>query len=118
VKASLRARVLRDWCPYTSDDDTTAGVPTGKLVPKVMKGFGLEQRLQESRVFSLWSNIVGVDIARHAQPVGVKKGRLEIMVDHPIWLQELSRYSKPMLLQKIQAVVGKQAVRDLIFRIG
>jgi predicted nucleic acid-binding Zn ribbon protein len=118
VRPSLRAQVLREWCPYTGEPPAPDIVPTGKLVPKVLKGFGLEQRLQESRVFSLWANIVGADIAKHAQPVSMKKGRLEVIVDHPIWLNELSRYHKPMMLQKIQAVVGKQAVRDLVFRIG
>jgi predicted nucleic acid-binding Zn ribbon protein len=83
-----------------------------------MRSFGLDQRLHESRVFSQWTSIVGVEIAKHAQPVSIKKGKLEIAVDHPIWLNELSRYHKPLMLQKIQTAIGKTAVRDLVFRIG
>jgi predicted nucleic acid-binding Zn ribbon protein len=69
-------------------------------------------------VFFLWSEIVGAEIARHAQPVSLRSGTLIIAVDHPVWLQELSRFHKTLLLQKIQAAVGKQAVGNIVFRIG
>jgi predicted nucleic acid-binding Zn ribbon protein len=89
-----------------------------KLVPMVMKGLGLEQRLQQSQVFFLWPQIVGADIARHAQPVSLRNKLLIIAVDHPGWLQELSRYHKPLLLQKVRERIGQTAVRDIVFRIG
>ena len=117
----MRARVLHEWQPYANHQaaaDRPAADPLGALIPHVMKGLGLEQRLQESQVFSQWLRLVGRDIAQHARPVSLKKGLLVVFVDHPIWLQELARYHKPLLLQKIHAVVGKHAVRDLVFRIG
>lgn len=89
-----------------------------KLIPGVMKGLGLEQRLQQSQVFFLWPNLVGADIAQHAQPVSLRNGMLIVAVDHPIWLQELSRYHKSFIVQKVQAMVGKKAVRNIVFRIG
>jgi predicted nucleic acid-binding Zn ribbon protein len=89
-----------------------------KLVPSVMKGLGLEQRLQQSQVFVLWPEIVGADIAKHAQPVSLRNGLLVVAVDHPVWLQELSRYHKSLLLQNIKERVGKTTVRDIVFRIG
>jgi predicted nucleic acid-binding Zn ribbon protein len=121
VTSALRARVLREWQPY-GDHAAAANRPAAaaldQLIPQVMKGLGLEKRLQESQVFFQWPGIVGTDIARHAQPVALKKGLLFIAVDHPIWLQELSRHHKSTLLQKIQKTIGQQAVRDLVFRIG
>ena len=89
-----------------------------KLVPSVMKSLGLEQRLQQSQVFFLWREIVGSDIARHAQPSRLRNGVLMVSVDHPIWLQELSRYHKSLLLQKIKERIGQNAVRNIVFRIG
>ncbi len=112
---------MRDWHPYGVDPKTSAKQPASgmdKLIPHVMKRLGLEQRLQQSQVFFLWPNIVGADVARHAQPVALRKGMLIVAVDHPVWLQELSRYHKPLLLQKVQKSIGKQAVRDIVFRIG
>ena len=118
---ALRAQVLREWRPFSGDAAASGprpADPTNKLVPLVMKQLGLEQRLQQSQVFYLWANIVGSDIARHAQPVSLRNGLLVVAVDHPVWLQELSRYHKPLILQKVQERIGKKAVRDIHFRIG
>jgi len=118
---ALRAQVLREWQPFRGDPDASGSKSvssTSKLVPLVMKQLGLEQRLQQSQVFYLWASIVGSDIARHAQPVSLRNGLLVVAVDHPVWLQELSRYHKPLILQKVQERVGKKAVRDICFRIG
>ena len=95
-----------------------AANPANKLVPLVMKHLGLEKRLQQSQVFYLWPDIVGSDVARHAQPVSLRNGLLVVAVDHPVWLQELSRYYKPLILQKVRERVGQKAVRDIAFRIG
>jgi len=115
---ALRARVLHEWQPFGINPNIPTGSPASQLVPQVMKKLGLEQRLQQSQVFFLWSEIVGSDIARHAQPVSLRNGLLVVTVDHPVWLQELSRYHKPLMLQKVQERVGKKAVRDICFRIG
>jgi len=41
-----------------------------------------------------------------------------VTVDHPVWLQELSRFHKALMLQKVQERIGRKAVRDICFRIG
>ena len=118
---ALRAQVLREWQPFRDGQDGFGSKPTNstdKLVPAVMKQMGLEQRLQQSQVFHLWADIVGSDIACHAQPVSLRNGLLVVAVDHPVWLQELARYDKPVILQKVQERVGKKVVRDICFRIG
>ena len=118
---ALHNRVLREWHqlptrePFTPGKSATA---MDALVPSVMKGLGLEKRLQESQVFYLWQQIVGADVAHHAQPVSLRNGILVVAVDHPIWLQELQRFHKTLLLQKVQERVGKKAIRDIFFRIG
>ena len=118
---ALRAQVLREWRPFLGGGNGSVPSPansTSKLVPAVMKQLGLEQRLQQSQVFYLWADIVGSDIARHAQPVSLSKGVLVISVDHSTWLDQLVRYYKPMIIQKVQERVGKKAVCKLHFRIG
>ena len=115
---ALRAQVLHEWQPFGVRPDIPTGSPASQLVPQVMKKLGLEQRLRESQVFFLWPEIVGAEVARHAQPVSLRHGLLDVTVDHPVWLQELSRYYKPLMLQKVQERVGKKTVRDIRFRIG
>ena len=112
---------MREWRPFASPEAEVRAKPATPLsavVPDVMKRLGLEQRLQQSQVFFLWPQLVGNDIARHAQPVALRAGILIVAVDHPVWLQELSRYHKPLIMQKVQQIVGNKAVRDITFRIG
>ena len=118
---ALRAQVLREWRPSVGDSEAhgqKSASSANQIVPLVMKQLGLEERLQQSQVFYLWPTIVGSDIARHAQPVSLRNGLLVVGCDHPIWLQEITRYSKPLILQKVQQRLGKKVVRDISFRIG
>lgn len=88
-----------------------------KLVPGVMKRLGLAERVHQAQVFHQWSQIVGQDIARHAQPVALKNGILTVHVDHPTWHHALLPM-KPLVLQRVQNLIGKTAVRNIVFRIG
>lgn len=115
---ALRTQVLREWQPFGTAVVGRPAASMDALVPGVLKGLGLEQRLQQSQVFFHWPEIVGKDIAAHAQPISLKNRLLIVGVDHPGWLQELSRYHKPLLLQKVRERIGKTAVRDIVFRIG
>ena len=121
MRTSVRAQVLREWHPLLGEEAGKAkrpATPTHQLVPQVMRGLGLEKRLQQSQVLLLWPSIVGAEIAGHAQPVSLRNSVLVVAVDHPIWLQELSRFHKRAILDKVQQRVGKSAVRDIALRIG
>jgi len=103
---ALRARVLHEWRPLLRGCDARTQKPASsanQLVPLVMKQLGLEERLQQSQVFYLWPSIVGSDIARHAQPVSLRNGLLVVGCDHPMWLQEITRYSKPLIFKKCRS---------------
>jgi predicted nucleic acid-binding Zn ribbon protein len=109
---------LREWHPFATSDITHPALPMEKLVPAVVDRLGLGERLRQSQVCFDWPEIVGKDIAKHAQPIGLRNQLLIVAVDHPGWLQELSRYHKPLLLQKVRDRIGKAAVKDIVFRIG
>jgi hypothetical protein len=77
---------------------------------------GVEARLREHEVFRVWDSVVGATIARHAEPQGVKRGRLLIHVTDPVWLHQLSMM-RHRLLDALRERLGP-AVRELVFRIG
>ena len=115
---ALRARVLHEWQPLAKWEKPAPTTPAlHQLVPGVMKHLGLEKRLHQSQVFHQWAEIVGSDIARHAQPVSLQNGILRVSIDHPVWHHALLP-NKPILLQKIRERIGRTAVREIIFRIA
>jgi predicted nucleic acid-binding Zn ribbon protein len=118
VKTKTRQKVLREWNPFSEKSAVSSEKSMAMAVPNALSRLGLEHRWRETELRNAWPSIVGAEIARHAQPQSLKNRRLNVSVDHPLWLQELSRYHKPMILQKIAARFGPHIVRDIVFRIG
>jgi predicted nucleic acid-binding Zn ribbon protein len=117
----LRAKALRDWQPYAGHDPLTRDRAIHHAQPVVqglLKKLGLQERVRQSAISANWPEIVGAAVAKHAQPVSFRNGTLVVTVDHPVWLQELERYHKALLLQKLRQHLGADTVRNLIFRIG
>jgi predicted nucleic acid-binding Zn ribbon protein len=121
VNHRLRALVMRDFQPFAGHDSRAIdrGVKRAQpVVESLIKKLGLQERVRQSTLSSNWPQIVGDGVAKHAQPVSLRNGTLIVAVDHPVWLQELERYHKALLLQKLQQHLGAQTIRKLIFRIG
>ena len=68
-------------------------------------------------VFSRWEEIVGEDIAAHAQPVSLRGGVLTLAVDHPAWATQL-RYMTSDLLGRITAGTGSSEVTSIHLRVA
>lgn len=88
------------------------------ILPQVLSKIGLAQKLKETQFVRDWSNIVGETVAKHCQPISFSKGCLTVNVDSSPWLNELQRYSKGIILQKLQERFGEDSIRDVRFRIG
>ena len=75
-----------------------------------------EQHLRER-----WAEIVGDQIALHAQPDQIRFHKLYLVVDNTAWMQELA-FLKPTLLEKANAALGRfQAglhIEEIILRLG
>lgn len=90
----------------------------GDILPSIIDKLGLAKKVKETQIVTDWSKIVGETIAKHCRPVKLDKGYLTINVDSSPWLNELSRYSKGMILKKVKERLGSKSVRDIRFRIG
>ena len=84
----------------------------------MLRELGLEQRVKVGQFFSLWEEIVGEQIARHARPVEYRRGVIVVSVDSSTWLAELSQYMKPELLKKLRSRSGSITIKDVKFRLG
>lgn len=84
------------------------------LLDAVISELGLGQKLAECRARLAWDSAVGEQLAQHAQPKTVKKGRMEIAVSSPVWSSQLS-FMKREILKRINAEAGSEIVTDLIF---
>ena len=89
----------------------------GSILDKSLKRLDLSPRLEEYGVWPIWNEIVGVTIARNAQPEKIRNGTLFVKVSSSTWMQEL-QYMKEMISQKLNQSLGKDVVRNIFFFIG
>lgn len=87
------------------------------ILDAVAQRLGLSAKLVEQRIARDWVEIVGDQIAAHTRPEYVRGRRLSVLVDHSVWMQQLS-FLKPDLLRRIRVHTGGETVQDLLFRIG
>jgi predicted nucleic acid-binding Zn ribbon protein len=119
MNASLRSAVIAEWRGLPerkTRPDHWEG--TGDLLPKIMRGLGLAERLRETEVLDAWAKIVGEFIAAHSAPVSLREGVLYVRVLQPALHYELEQISKTAILRKLKQRFGAHIVRDLRFRVG
>ncbi|HLK10880.1 MAG TPA: DUF721 domain-containing protein [Candidatus Binatia bacterium] len=73
--------------------------------------------LADYAVWGHWEEVAGPVLARHARPRRLRRGVLVIDVDDSSWMQELLLL-KPELCARLNARVGRTAVRDVFIVLG
>src|SRR5947207_3228385 len=90
----------------------------GDVVPGVLKGMGLERKQSELEILKVWNNSMDPTIVAHAKPVGLAKGTLFVTVDSNVWLDEIVRYRRREILQRLQHSFGFNLIQRISFRAG
>lgn len=120
--AAARARTLDQWRGRGFTSAETAWSTPAKsietILPGVLGHLRLEQRLDESKIQTIWSQILDPTLVAHAQPAGFAKGTLFVNVDSSVWLNEIVRYRRHEILERLQTALGKTVVQRISFRIG
>jgi len=99
--------------------------PAGKRDPitarTVIEGLfshlGIADKIDQHRVWLIWKDCVGPQIAAQASPLRIRDDILEVRVSHPVWMQQL-QLLKPRLIERLNAELGDTPIRDMFFRRG
>jgi predicted nucleic acid-binding Zn ribbon protein len=103
-------RRRRRWSGVGADERDPQ--PLGRIVSRIAVERGWSPRLTTGRLFDRWAQIVGEEVAVHAQPVELKDGELTVRVDSTAWATQL-RLLQKQLLTKIAGGVGHDVVKRL-----
>ncbi len=86
--------------------------PLAPLLSQTLERRGLGRVVLLSRLQQHWSEIVGPQLAKVAQPEGVRSRVLFITVADAVWLQQLKFYQS-QVLQNIRKVMGDVPIHRL-----
>ena len=84
----------------------------GDVLRAALDRLPLATPLADYAIWTHWDAVVGPTIARHAQPLRLRRGILSIEVDGSAWMQEI-QFLKHDLRERLNARVGRRAVRDV-----
>jgi predicted nucleic acid-binding Zn ribbon protein len=88
------------------------------VLPKVLKDLRIDRRQAEAEVLRVWNHLVDPGIVAHAQPTGLHKGTLFVAVDSSPWLDEIVRYRRKEILDRLQHSFGQDLITRISFRVG
>jgi predicted nucleic acid-binding Zn ribbon protein len=89
----------------------------GEYLDETTRGMGVPKAGILAVVFSKWSELVGQEIASHAEPRALRDGVLTVVVDQPAWAAQLG-YLAADLVAKIAVFTGSSEVEKVEFRVA
>jgi hypothetical protein len=117
-----RRSVLAQWRGIDLTPLEVALAPTTRtvssLMPAVLKGMGFDQRRVHAEIIKVWSHLIDANVVAHAQPTGLRRGTLFVTVDSSPWLNEIVRYQRKEILERLQHSFGSELITRISFRVG
>jgi hypothetical protein len=89
--------------------------PVSSLLKQILSQPGMGEQLNRHQAWLVWDQLVGEQIAARARPFKLRKGVLEVQVDHPVWMQQL-QMMKPQILEKIATKIPNAGITDIYLR--
>ena len=86
------------------------------LLDRLIRDYGLDHKVLETKVFAAWKEVVGALIARNTQPISLVDGKLTVYTLAPVWVNEL-QLSRGKIIPKINKAVNFPAVKTLEFSV-
>jgi hypothetical protein len=117
-----RQKVLAQWrgWDWSSEENTRrpSARSAGDIMPKVLSGLRLDRRQAEAEILRVWSHQLDPNVSAHARPTGLRNGTLFVAVDSNVWLDEIVRYRRREILERLQNSFGRDLVTRISFRCG
>jgi hypothetical protein len=117
-----RDQVLREWrgidVRKLEKTHGSKSLSAGAVVKNVLGSLQLDRRRAELEVVKAWNQTIDPTVTAHAQPVNLHHGTLFVSVDSSVWLDEIVRYRRHEILQRMQHAMGREMIKKISYRIG
>jgi predicted nucleic acid-binding Zn ribbon protein len=89
----------------------------GNVLAELMARRGFARLRSASALQAAWRDAAGELVGGHSRVVGVRRGKLEVIVSHSALVQELT-FRKAALLAALAQALPDESIKDLRFRVG
>ncbi len=87
----------------------------GDALTMLVQSLGIEKQIEQYKIFDVWNEIVGQQVAKVAQPERLQNGVLIVNVNNAPWRTELT-FRKKEILEKIHEQTKSKSITDIKFR--
>lgn len=120
-KPTPQQRALAEWRRIDLREQEGAR-PAAKnmsdVLPQVIKNIRLDKKQSDLEILKVWNNLLDPNITKHAQPVNIAKNTLFVKVDSSVWLDEIVRYHRREILNRLKTAFGPDLIQKISFRVG
>jgi predicted nucleic acid-binding Zn ribbon protein len=85
----------------------------GEAISEMLRVFGLQQKLDETKLIASWEKVMGKTIAKHTTRLYISKKKLFIHLNSSAARQTLS-YDKDKIITLMNEEVGKQVIEEVV----
>ncbi len=89
----------------------------GSLIPNLLKSIESSFPTGGHRVWEVWDEVVGPEIAKRAQPLELRGANLTLGVSSSPWLQQLT-FLAPDIIESLNKKLGKKVVGKIRCRLA
>ncbi len=86
----------------------------GSLINKVMRSWGLEDRMKEMDIVNAWPDLMGKGVAYRTEKLYIRNKILHIKLNSSVMRDEL-QYGKSVIIQRVNEFAGMEMVNDVWF---
>lgn len=87
----------------------------GDALKLLVQSLGIEKQVEQYKIFDVWNDVVGQQVAKVAQPERLANGVLFVSVNNAPWRTELT-FRKKEILEKIHQQTNSKSITDIKFR--
>lgn len=89
--------------------------PLGQLVEKIMRAYGLENRMKEMDVLNGWKEMMGIAVANRTSDLKIRNRILYVTMDSSVMREELHN-GKQIILGRVNEFAGFKIIDDVWFQ--
>ena len=117
---SAKERVVTEWrgVDLSAAERARPAKTMDDVMPGVMKKLRLDQRRSEAEIVRVWNSIMDPNVAAHARPDRLVNRTLCVVVDSNAWLDEIVRYRRKEILDRLHHSFGRELVTKISFRLS
>ena len=88
--------------------------PLGALVGKILKAYGLQDKMKSFDLIAAWPELMGPAVAQRTKDIKIQNNTLYLTIDSSVMRDELF-HGKQIIIGRCNAHVGEELIRDIWF---